>query len=172
MNIDEFKMNIERQVKISIESLAKNNSFFDSTKQRYELKTNKDSETIYLCSSAVIKIKPAKTQINLELSKKYIDLFELNDEVRYTKSDPDWGKLTFDRRIAKQIIDNIEAVFKRSYMEEPAESFGCCSRYTECSDEKKCIHPDIKFAQGCMYKKNLEDDRIFYGRNCNIEHSK
>lgn len=48
-----------------------------------------------------------------------------------------------------------------------AESFGCCSRYIECSDEKKCIHPDQLHAQGCMYKKNLDAGRIFYGKNKN-----
>lgn len=46
--------------------------------------------------------------------------------------------------------------------------FGCCSRYEACSDAKKCIHPDIKFALGCFYRKNLRDGKIFYGRNRNI----
>ncbi len=170
MNIEEFKTNIKRLVNVCIDDLAKGNDPFDSTKNRYELKSNKGYETIMLCNSAVIRVKQSKNnKTSLELSKKYVDLFKLHNEVRYTKSEVNWGKLTFDESVAKQIINNIEAVFKRCYMEESVESFGCCSRYNECSDEKKCIHPDIKFAQVCMYKNNFENGRIFYGNNRNID---
>ena len=46
--------------------------------------------------------------------------------------------------------------------------FGCCSRYEECSNAKKCIHPDPKFALACWYRYNLLDGKIFYGENKNI----
>lgn len=48
------------------------------------------------------------------------------------------------------------------------ESFGCCGRYEACSDARKCVHPDQLFAAACAYKKNLEQGRIFYGKNKNI----
>lgn len=48
-----------------------------------------------------------------------------------------------------------------------ADSFGCCSRYVECSDAGHCVHPNAFRAQGCMYKKNLDAGRIFYGVNAN-----
>ena len=48
-------------------------------------------------------------------------------------------------------------------------TFDCCSRYAACSDAKKCIHPDAKFALGCQYKKNLMSGKIFYGPNRNID---
>ncbi len=48
------------------------------------------------------------------------------------------------------------------------ESFACCGRYVECSDAKKCTHPDSMIAMACAYRKNLEGGRIFYGRNKNI----
>ena len=47
------------------------------------------------------------------------------------------------------------------------EKFSCCSKYLECSDQKKCIHPDLIYALGCYYRKNLSDGKIFYGKNCN-----
>lgn len=50
----------------------------------------------------------------------------------------------------------------------PEFSFGCCSRYVQCSDEKMCVQPDKEFAKGCHYKINLENNRIFYGKNKNI----
>lgn len=48
-------------------------------------------------------------------------------------------------------------------------TFGCCSRYEKCSDVGKCIHPDPVFALGCAYRNNLDDGKVFYGKNRNIE---
>lgn len=50
----------------------------------------------------------------------------------------------------------------------PAD-WSCCSRYMECSDAKKCVHPDRKFALSCGYQKILQSGRIFYGKNRNID---
>lgn len=47
-------------------------------------------------------------------------------------------------------------------------SFGCCSSYVQCSDEKRCIHPDLAYATACQYRGNLESGKIFYGKNRNI----
>ena len=45
------------------------------------------------------------------------------------------------------------------------ESFGCCSSYEKCSDNRKCLHEGNPEYAGCKYKKNLEAGRIFYGKN-------
>ena len=36
------------------------------------------------------------------------------------------------------------------------DAFGCCSRFRSCSDEKRCL---------ISHRKNLENGRIFYGKN-------
>lgn len=170
MNIDEFKVNIERNVKDSIEELLKGDRFFDTTLKGYDVRVNIGSETILLCNCAVIRIISSKTKgVSLELAEKYLDLFGLENKTQFTKSDALWGKLPFDEHVAMQIIDNIKSVFERCYLSQSVDKFGCCSRYEECSDEKRCTHPDIKFAAGCYYRTNLEEGRIFYGRNRNIE---
>lgn len=46
-------------------------------------------------------------------------------------------------------------------------AFGCCSRYVECSDAMKCIHPDASLSFSCQYRQNLLKGRIFYGKNKN-----
>lgn len=43
-----------------------------------------------------------------------------------------------------------------------AAGFACCSRYEECSNSKKCIHPNLLYAKACQYRKNLEEGNIFY----------
>lgn len=48
------------------------------------------------------------------------------------------------------------------------KEWDCCSRYLECSNAKKCIHPDKIFALACGYRKILNSGKIFYGENRNI----
>lgn len=48
------------------------------------------------------------------------------------------------------------------------KDFDCCSRYMECSDAMRCIHPDKDFALLCGYRKVLRSGRVFYGKNRNI----
>lgn len=49
-----------------------------------------------------------------------------------------------------------------------AKSFGCCSKHIECSDAKRCIHENKLYSTACLYRKNLEAGKIFYGINKNI----
>lgn len=53
----------------------------------------------------------------------------------------------------------LNAVFLDSF-NFPA--FGCCALYKECSKEKHCLHSDLLYATACMYRKNLEDGKVFY----------
>ncbi len=45
--------------------------------------------------------------------------------------------------------------------------FGCCHRYRECSNAKRCLEPDTIDFMNCEYKKNLDNGNIFYGKNAN-----
>lgn len=43
------------------------------------------------------------------------------------------------------------------------DSFGCCSRYKECSQAGKCLHDDLIYASAaCQYKKHLDQGEVFY----------
>lgn len=57
----------------------------------------------------------------------------------------------------------LRAAFKSAFRENADTSFGCCSRFNQCSDARKCINPDPILALGCKYRDNLENGRIFYG---------
>jgi len=46
---------------------------------------------------------------------------------------------------------------------------GCCGKFRECSDAKRCLKTDKFYARVCHYHKNLEAGRIFYGKNRNVE---
>ena len=47
-------------------------------------------------------------------------------------------------------------------------SYGCCHLSEKCADAKKCISREKIYATVCAYKKNLDEGRIFYGRNRTI----
>lgn len=47
------------------------------------------------------------------------------------------------------------------------EAFGCCSHYMMCSEKESCLFPEDEFYTACMYRKNLEAGRIFYGSKKN-----
>ncbi len=144
------------------------------TEERLELKPYANHHTIRMCEIAVIKIikSRSKAGVRLEAAKRFLGLFKLEEEMETKKSDPLWAKIPFHKNIVKRFIENAKAVFEECYQEGTVESFGCCSRYMECSNQKKCIHPDIKEAQGCIYKHNLEEGRIFYGKNCTVSGNK
>lgn len=85
-----------------------------------------------------------------------------NAEIRNIESDEINVYVNF------QTFDENTIIFIKSvvkyYVEtfEPSDKFGCCSKYKECSEAKKCLHNDKFYSRACWYKKNLEAGKIFY----------
>ncbi len=48
-----------------------------------------------------------------------------------------------------------------------AAGFACCSSFIRCSDAGKCVHENRLYSKACMYRGNLDQGRIFYGKNRN-----
>lgn len=69
------------------------------------------------------------------------------------------------KTIKEDCKDAVEFTIKRLF---PVSTFGCCSRYNECSDAKKCLHPNLFYALGCTYRSHLESGRVFYGSEKNV----
>ncbi len=88
------------------------------------------------------------------------------------KTDIDTGtiRIRFDKN-----SDNLVAYIKENVIyclnnyKSKGSSFGCCDRFEECSDAKKCLHPNLLYSKSCQYRKNLEQGRIFYGENRNVD---
>lgn len=60
-------------------------------------------------------------------------------------------------------------LYLRDYIYAFDERFGCCSLYLECSNQRKCTHPDRLLAKNCSYKHKLKKGIIFFGKNRNID---
>ena len=80
-------------------------------------------------------------------------------QVLFDKDDPE-----IEAYIRKNIHYCLEAYTSQ-------HRFSSCSRFMECSDAGRCVHPNRLYAKGCIYRRNLADGRIFYGKNKNIQGS-
>lgn len=161
---DTIFTNNKDKVKLAIEKeLANQPSFL----KFINLSENKDgSISIKAKSFLVAKIVPKPKFYNLEFRTKYLSLF------------PPLTSKTFNKDFSRISFSTIEEITSLSYTlseiaidilsEVGGENFGCCSRYEACSDAKKCIHPDQLFARACSYRRNLEQGKIFYGKNRTI----
>lgn len=129
-----------------------------------------DMSSVYFISDStlVFSIRIRKRSRYLLIHQDYIDKLPPAAEVERKKSDPpEMVRVTVEK--PEDILPLVPAL--RAILYDTSRRytvFGCCSLYEQCSDEKKCIHKDLKFSYGCYYRKNLADGKIFYGKNRNI----
>lgn len=116
-----------------------------------------------LCYRIVVQKNGYKLEIPIE-NAKYISI---SKDVE-SKSTPEIITVLY-KDINEQFFDicnDILTAFYDHYI--PSERFGCCHMYVECSDSGKCLHEDKYYSKACQYRENLENGRIFYGKNCNV----
>lgn len=130
---------------------------------------NKDhSISIKSKNVLVAKIQIQKTQIVINLkTKQFKELDSLDTRFFVTSETGDTTRIFLQS--FNDVLDFIEPLTLLAIeMLSSEEGFGCCSRFIECSDAKKCIHPNKVHSKGCMYRQNLESGRIFFGKNKNV----
>lgn len=114
----------------------------------------------------VLRIKWGKSKQFISISPVFAHVLEdFNFEHDRVKSDP-WIRIPIANL---NYIQEMQPLFLRlydeSYLLAIAEKFSCCSRYEACSNEKRCVQPDRTLAIGCIYRRNIEDGKIFFGKN-------
>ena len=131
------------------------------------VESNKDgSISIKAISAFAAKIKFGKKASYIEVKDAYIGIFK-DCEIMYPKNG-------LPRVMVSNINDVIvlmaplSEVYMKALAELAGDPVGCCHRYVECSDARQCQHPDYLTSLACAYKKNLDEGRIFYGKNKNI----
>lgn len=120
----------------------------------------------------ILNIKNSSSnRIELQIRERQFAMIDtpLTAEVKAAKINPSFVTVLFDRNdnsIFSYIKGNILYCLANY---ESSSSFGCCSRFIECSDAKECVHENKIYSMGCKYRKNLESGKIFYGKNRNID---
>ena len=132
--------------------------------------TNKNNSISYKAyDNILLKVTYQVNSKFFELRKvEEIDYEFLLEKFYNVKNDESslYYKITFDSvDDIKKVAEEIKAIYRYLNSIEKVVSFGCCSKYIECSDNKKCVNTIREIRKGCIYKKNLEEGRIFYGKN-------
>ena len=143
------------------------------------VEANKD-ETVsiraksFLCAKVKLTHKVRYITVrtkNIDCFKDYICSHEAevtDVEEHLTEETKEWSRIsisTLDDVLA--LSKPLSIVFILVLSELGGEHFGCCARYVQCSDERKCLNPDFLMSLACAYKRHLEAGRIFYGKNKN-----
>ena len=143
-------------------------------RQAIKYKENKNNSISFLAyNNIILKITIQKSNKFIEIRKlDNIDLDLLKSKFKKVlyKDEELYIKLYIEEiEEINKIKDELIEIYTYLHFNETVDTFGCCSRYEECSNKKECINPDKKLARGCQYKVNLENGRIFYGINKNIK---
>jgi|GEM_PF-131830 len=105
----------------------------------------------------------------MSFNKKFENLFKENN-INYKLNKNDFFLKVSFSIFREPCLNVLPDIFNKIFIDSfNFASFGCCGHYIECSNSKSCVHPDIIYAScACMYKKHLDDGRIFYGKNKSI----
>lgn len=134
-----------------------------------EIKQNKGYISLLFFNQVFLRVRETKQGAQIELKRAFLSELPFpSDLFSFSKSSPDWGRTLLTDEVAELILNNLPHIFFKCYAMISDNTFGCCNSFLRCSDIKRCIHPNKLFASGCLYRKNLESGRIFYGDNRNI----
>lgn len=142
-------------------TLQENKGTYNSI--RIELKNN-PYRNGFDTSFLLARIKTTgKTQYISFSSKIAKELYMFEDKFTSTKSEPDFLRLDIDEFLNYDDVEKLSKCFTKGFLTVfNFPSFGCCSRYQECSQLQQCIHPDLLYSTACMLRKNIEETKEFF----------
>ena len=144
--------------------------------EKIKLKTNNNFISFEILNNYVLlrffKMKkvPDAVEIRIFDSDSLNALNKYFENVKYREQD-EYARISISNindieKLSNILRNNFKTLFLLYISNE--EAFGCCSKYIECSEKKHCIDNNLRFRLGCLYKKNLDSGKIFYGKNRNI----
>ena len=123
----------------------------------FEMVSLKNGASVYLFGQRKALMQQRKDHVKLSIYTSGDDLVTFKvSSVDILCADPEFRHAVL-------------SAYKHAKNNEPLEEFGCCNDFVACSDNKRCLHDDDPYYRGCLYRKNLESGRIFYGKNRNQE---
>lgn len=115
----------------------------------------------------IAKVKLHGQKRYMEVQNKYMSFF-VGTNGQSVEERGTWSRISVKNlEDVLDLMQQLSEVYMLVLSELGGESFGCCARYIECSDAGKCVHPDYFTSLACLYKRNLDNGRVFYGKNQN-----
>ena len=122
----------------------------------FELLSIKDGGSVYMFGQRKALLQKKKDHVKATIYQRS------DDPVIFKITCPEL--LDADSELKSAIF----AAYQHAKANETLEEFGCCNSFVACSDALHCLHDDKPYYRGCMYRKNLEAGRVFYGKNKNV----
>lgn len=152
------------------ERLVADNLSADSLSFKQSKTDNVQYSSVYLFNenSLLCRICFRGKQNYFSIPIKYKSLIPSGVEYKIQNSDSNYCRIPVES--LSEFPNYLELLKKILELQVDAYTpdFGCCSRYEECSNAMKCIHPKPDMALRCAYRKNMKKGKIFYGKNKNI----
>lgn len=123
-------------------------------------------------NSVVMNIKEKKDKLDLIIGVSQYENVLYDDvlESKKLKSDPNNIHIVFaknDERLCEYV--KLHTEYRIKHYSSKASTFGCCSKFNQCSDAKRCVHENRLYSMACLYRAHLDAGEIFYGKNRNID---
>ena len=165
---EEYAYNL---IKSELEKVLADENFPNESVFLKQGKTDKaqhSSVCLFKESNTLFRISFRGKQNYISIPYKYEYLVPKDVEYKKLKNEQTYFSIMLsDENELLKHSQLLVLILKETLFSFPTE-FGCCSRYNECSDAKKCVNPNPEMAIKCMYRKNLKNGKIFYGKNRNI----
>lgn len=132
---------------------------------------NPNKKSIPSKNALVLNIKENGFMLELIIGESRVDSVGIpNDAVIKNNKSDEKNKHILIPNNSPELVKYIKANTMHAYMNYTSKesAFGCCDCFIKCSDVKKCIHENKLFSRACMYRRNLEAGKIFYGKNKTI----
>lgn len=134
-----------------------------------ELKRNKSSTVIKMYGSVVFEVRLNSVNRVLVTDHPAADKFIPSiPNARTTLVGLHHIPVASTRENVPLIKDMVLAIYKACQSSVTGDTFGCCNDFVRCSDARRCLHIGNTEYNGCLYRRNLENGKIFYGKNKNI----
>lgn len=168
----------EQQIVDLVSSIIKSDYLNGASLSLQQNKGDKDSITITVNNNpwrnGVIngdmlfgRIKTGGKVQYIQVKSKYSDLFsEMGLSYTSNKSESDEGMIRIGLSEFCSLLAEPTELFVQTANLMFTDNisfakFGCCSKYSECKKEGKCLHTDQLYATACQWQKHLKGNEQF-----------
>jgi len=167
-----FEAPHEKELTAYVEILPQLQTMANSLGARTEdvmIKPGKSYSSVWYGSALAFRLKLRKNAryIEVPIESKSV-VADLAPECQQKEVPGGFWRVTLGGEPVATHADVLAQVLADTINRLPKE-WDCCSRYLECSNARKCVHPDPAFALACGYRKLLAAGIIYYGENRTID---
>lgn len=132
-----------------------------------EQNTSQSYTAVSFCNFTVFRLRLRGKQHSISVPLLFSDLIPEDFPQRRVSSEPKYIRLLIDKHHPIDFYASFLCQIAGATVDRYPKEWDCCSRYLECSNAGKCIHPNKAVALQCGYRKILSSGRIFFGENRN-----